>query len=215
MRVAPAWIELSTSSEIALAVPLYPESRVAWMNLSSAMIEQSARRTECCGLRHSPTRCSFNHAPCSCSCFVRRLNCNATPLIVALNQNFDHVRYGSMFLFRRDAKALLSIQDRSGKSAWRSCLQPSASPGSTANVLQCTALRVGLTTQCRQCVLLLRADRLRTSGTGEAICGSANHLPLRERPSTTENSGKPPVPIVCGTPSLRRSIPPSDDCGTA
>jgi hypothetical protein len=39
---APAWMELSTSSEIALAVPLYPESRVAWMNLSRAMIEQSS-----------------------------------------------------------------------------------------------------------------------------------------------------------------------------
>jgi hypothetical protein len=41
IRVAPAWIELSTSSEIALAVLLYPESRVAWMNLSSAMMEQA------------------------------------------------------------------------------------------------------------------------------------------------------------------------------
>src|SRR5881409_3110188 len=41
IAVAPAWMELSTSSEIALEVPLYPESRVAWMNLSRAMMEQS------------------------------------------------------------------------------------------------------------------------------------------------------------------------------
>ncbi len=54
MRVAPAWIELSTSSEIALAVPLYPESRVAWMNLSSAMIDAKSRRTACAAFLMTP-----------------------------------------------------------------------------------------------------------------------------------------------------------------
>src|SRR5258708_4852036 len=54
MRVASAWIELSTSSEIALAVPLYPESRVAWMNLSSAMIEQVSRRGACAAFLKAP-----------------------------------------------------------------------------------------------------------------------------------------------------------------
>ena len=61
--------------------------------------------------------------------------------------------------------------------------------------------------------LLLRADRLRL---GEAICGSASHLLLRWRPSTTKNSGAPPVPIVCGAPKLHAAASRHpDDRGTA
>src|SRR5690349_263770 len=98
-------MELSTSSEIALAVPLYPESRVAWMNLSSAMIEQSARGIESANFGVATlTEALVTRSSPVVLDFLRGRNRDAASLAVSTNQHLDHVRYRSVFKVRSCAE---------------------------------------------------------------------------------------------------------------